>query len=87
MNFQVKFISCASFHTLALLTDGRVFAWGGSQYGKLGVDQKTGTEPIQIPFFVDNKITVKDIAAGQKHSLAVSTDGKLYSWGRASKCG
>ncbi len=70
-------------HTLALGSDGVVYAWGGNQAGQLG---NGGTTRTTTPAAVDRsgilagKRVVK-IAAGGDHSLALCEDGTLVAWG------
>lgn len=65
-------------HTIALKTDGTLWAWGKNEYGQLGdnttVDKLT---PIQI----GTATNWQSIATGINHSLAIKTDGTLWFWG------
>jgi alpha-tubulin suppressor-like RCC1 family protein len=76
-----KAISAGKFglygeHSLALKTDGTLWAWGYNQRGQLG----DGT-------LVDRTIPVKigtgftAISAGGEHSLALKANGTLWAWG------
>lgn len=40
-----------------------------------------------MEFFTKKKIKVKDVALGEFHSLALSEDGKIYSWGYGGSTG
>jgi hypothetical protein len=63
-------------HCLALADDGRVFAWGGNQFGQLGNGSTTNTgTPTVIPGVIATAIT-----AGRQHSLAIADCGVL-AWG------
>ncbi|KAK2709534.1 hypothetical protein QYM36_013262, partial [Artemia franciscana] len=67
-------------HALALTADGKVFAWGEGEDGKLGL----GTEDThESPQLVESLITkrVRDVACGSSHSAAVTSEGELYTWG------
>jgi regulator of chromosome condensation len=37
--------------------------------------------PIEIPFFSSKRIKVSLIQCGSQHNMAVSSQGKVYSWG------
>lgn len=66
--------------TLALATDGSVWAWGFNGSGVFG-DGTFVTErsiPGRVAFLTD----VADIAAGTNHAVAVKSDGSVWSWGR-----
>lgn len=64
-------------HTIALKTDGTLWAWGLNENGQLG-DNTTVNKitPTQI-----GTATWQSIAAGTQHSLAIKTDGTLWFWG------
>lgn len=66
-------------HNLALKSDGTVWAWGFNGHGQLG-DGATDTrteEPIQVSGLAN----VVRIAAGEAHSVAVKSDGTVWTWG------
>ena len=76
-------------HTLFLDANGMVYACGNAITGRLGIgdiehekwaEQYIHTPQI-IPYFMDNKIKIVDIACGDKHTLALDKDGNVYSWG------
>ncbi|XP_054162770.1 uncharacterized protein LOC128960654 [Oppia nitens] len=77
---SVKSISCGSQHTL-VLTDFGVYSFGSSRFGQLGVgnDVVFSRNPLIIDELV-NKDIVK-IECGQYHSLAITSNGKLWAWG------
>ncbi|UQZ85942.1 Regulator of chromosome condensation (RCC1) repeat protein [Paenibacillus konkukensis] len=64
--------------SLALKSDGTVWAWGDNASGKLG-DGTTAEKltPNQVPS-LNNVI---DIAAGSNHSMALKSDGTVWAWG------
>ena len=84
----VTAIAAGTRHTLALTADGRVFSWGSNQAGQLGngSGNPTATSPAAISGggLINGK-TVVAIAAGDSHSLALTSDGKAYAWGLGSQ--
>ena len=71
-------------HSLALADDGKVYAWGGNSEGELGIGSTMWSE---LPKAVDTSgalsgKTVTAIAAGQNVSFALTSDGRVFSWGR-----
>lgn len=65
-------------HTLALKSDGTVWAWGDNSSGQLGDGTKTRrTTPIKIPGL--NNVTM--VGAGGYSSFALKADGTVWSWG------
>lgn len=68
-------------HSLALRSDGTVWAWGDNSEGALG-DGTTYNE--SLPEQVSSLDGIGQIASGGAESFAVRADGTLYSWGRNS---
>ena len=65
-------------HSLALKSDGTVWAWGNNGWGQLGDGGYTRSlTPIQVPGLTN----VTAIAAGSLHNLAVKSDGTVWAWG------
>jgi hypothetical protein len=73
-------VAAGSSHALALTSGGKVYAWGAGQFGQLG---DGGTRAADVPVAVNlpSGVTVAAIAAGGDHSLALTSDGKVYAWG------
>ena len=73
-------ISAGGQHTLALLADGTVLAWGRNTEGQLGngITVPYSSTPLPVPG-VSN---VTAIAAGAWHSLALLADGTVAAWGQ-----
>lgn len=69
-------------HSLALISDGTVWAWGNNRYGQLG-DGST-IEQKRTPVQVMNVANTIRIATRGWHSLALSSDGKVFAWGNNS---
>ena len=80
--------SISNEHTVALTSDGQIYAWGRNESGQLGDGTNTAsTLPVAVrtvgtPFA--GKKAVQVVAGGWEgaHSLALGTDGTVYSWGR-----
>lgn len=74
----VKQIAAGNGHTLALMEDGTVKAWGYNAAGQLGLgDTKNRVTPTVVP----SLSSVKQIAAGSAHSLALMENGTVKAWG------
>jgi alpha-tubulin suppressor-like RCC1 family protein len=75
----VTAIATGETHSLALLSDGTVRAWGGNSDGQLG-DGSRG-EPSDVPVPVSGLSGVTAVAAGERDSLALLSDGTVVAWG------
>lgn len=73
-------------HSLVLTSEGRVYAWGSNSYGQLGSSSSSSSsEPVRVyQYGVLQGKTIIAIAAGLQHSLALSSEGKIYAWGSGS---
>ena len=89
-------ISSGTVHNLALTYDGKIFSWGSSQGGQLGLslqelESYPGFKnnyfiqsPIPVPISKSTDINIVKISCGEAHSLALTNEGKVYSWGFGS---
>lgn len=78
-------IAAGGYHSLALRSDGTVWAWGYNVYGQLGDDTTTDRRtPVQVkgPDGNGYLTNVTAIAAGPYHNLARKSDGTVWAWGR-----
>ncbi|MDD5084218.1 MAG: hypothetical protein PHT88_04825 [Candidatus Moranbacteria bacterium] len=69
-------VSAGSAFSLALKTNGDLYAFGGGQLGQLGL---TDTDGRASPTLVAGGF--KSISAGASHTLAIKSNGDLYSFG------
>jgi len=74
-------VAAGESHSLAVKSDGTVWAWGQNGSGQLG-DGTTTPYSRSTPLPVSNLTGVVSVAAGYAHSLAVKSDGTLWAWGR-----
>lgn len=76
-------VSAGGYHSLALKSDGTVWAWGYGTDGELG----NGTAPIEqsVPVQVSGLTGVTAISAGNYHNLALKSDGSVWAWGGNSE--
>jgi len=71
-------VSAGVTHTVAVRTDGTLWAWGTNEHGRLG----DGTTTLRnIPAQVGTDTTWASVSAGTEHTVAVRTDGTLWAWG------
>lgn len=71
-------IAAGNYHSLALASDGSVYAWGLNESGQAaGFDKHCG-----VPTRVWRTQDITAIRAGGHHSLALHSSGYVYAWGR-----
>lgn len=77
---RVTAITAGSYYSLAVMADGRVFAWGSNLNGQLGIGETGGSRstPVEVTGLPHDAVAV---AAGVGHSLAVMADGRVFAWG------
>jgi alpha-tubulin suppressor-like RCC1 family protein len=75
---NVTSVAAGEEHSLALLRDGTVMAWGDNHDGQLGDGT---TKDSAVPVAVNGLRNVKAISAGAQFSLALLTDGTVMAWG------
>jgi alpha-tubulin suppressor-like RCC1 family protein len=74
-----KQVSCGGYHTTAIKTDGTLWVWGRNDYGVLGDN---------TPIYRSTPVTTfaggtnwKQVASALYHTVAIKTDGTLWTWG------
>ena len=72
---------CAGFeHCIALTAEGKCYSWGTNKYGQLGIgSQKSTATPTLIESLADERVV--QICCGAYHSLALTLEGDVFSWG------
>jgi len=80
----VTHIAAGAGFSLVLKNDTTVWAWGSNSYGQLG-DNTTITRSNPIPVLgpggVGQLTGITSIAAGEMGSMALHSDGTVWSWG------
>lgn len=71
-------VAAGEDHSVAI-KNGELWTWGRNNLYQLGNNTTTDqTSPIQIATTITNWVAV---ASGLTHSLALTSDGQVYSWG------
>ena len=90
---RIASVVCSDTHALCLTSLGIVYSCGGGSDGQLGRGNVAASlntfRPIE--WFLTKSLNIVQISAGSdrlsSHSAAISADGALYTWGRATVCG
>ena len=77
---RVVAVSAGRRHSFALAADGCVWSWGCGRYGRLGHgDQQSQWQPKLVEALAGLRVVA--VSAGAFHSLALTADGSVWSWG------
>ena len=73
-------IAAGEYHSLAIGSNGKLYAWGNNANGELGNGTLTNEkDPVVVS--MPAGVTATAIAAAADSSYAIGSDGNLYSWG------
>jgi len=75
---KVIAIAAGSSHSLALKSNGAVWAWPAN-YADL--DNRSHYDPVRVNGLTSGLIKVTAISAGGSHNLAVKNNGTVWAWG------
>uniref|UniRef100_K3W722 B30.2/SPRY domain-containing protein n=1 Tax=Globisporangium ultimum (strain ATCC 200006 / CBS 805.95 / DAOM BR144) TaxID=431595 RepID=K3W722_GLOUD len=77
---EVTMVSCGLYHTIICTASGELYSCGKNDYGQLGLGH---SRQVKVPTLaaVPNEM-ICFVACGYYHSIAVSTTGRAYSFGR-----
>ncbi|KAJ6796766.1 ultraviolet-B receptor UVR8-like [Iris pallida] len=88
---NVKIVQAAigGWHCLAVDDQGRAYAWGGNEYGQCGEEpekkedgSRAPRRDIAIPQRCATKLSVRQVAAGGTHSVVLTQEGHVWTWGQ-----
>ena len=94
-NESITNYSLGGGHVVAVNSEGQLYSWGACACGQLGIDDASNTvldsegypaQPFPKQIIRLNNIKIKYVACGDAHTLAISDNGDIYSWG-GSGCG
>ena len=76
-----RYISAGESHSVGIMENGTLWAWGSNSSGQLGDGTTTQrTRPVQVGTDGD----WASVSAGRLHTVAIRTDGSLWAWGNNS---
>ncbi|KYN03844.1 RCC1 and BTB domain-containing protein 1 [Cyphomyrmex costatus] len=77
---KVVYIACGATFTIVVMDNGNVYSWGINRYGQLDVgDERDRLMPCQLNSL--KGIVIVKVACGYAHTLALTDEGNLYTWG------
>ena len=72
-------VACGHAHTMAVTTAGLVFTCGANDHGQLGLGNR---ESRHLLAQVAGPTSIAMAACGSEHSIVVSSEGRVWSWGK-----
>lgn len=82
---KIKFVGVysGSFSHFGVTKDNKVYGWGLNNYGQLAMDEEIDkvVEPRHLSS-LPSDIKIKSMAGGHHHTILLTEDGNIYSWGR-----
>lgn len=83
---RVIAIAAGQDHSLAVTRKGAVWAWGRNDVGQLG-DGTTARRARPTQTLLPHGVRAAAVSAGTSHSVAVTRNGRVISWGPARLVG
>ncbi len=78
----LRHLTCVGYQNCIGVTfDGRALTWGDYAYG--GLNPVPTVKPLAAPTWVSGPVDVKQVAVTDRTWLALSGDGRVWSWGDA----
>ncbi|XP_047062530.1 ultraviolet-B receptor UVR8-like [Lolium rigidum] len=77
---KMVLVACGWRHTITVSSSGSLYTYGWSKYGQLGHgDFEDHLVPHKVDALKDS--STSQISGGWRHTMALTSDGKLYGWG------
>ena len=74
-------VSVGAAHTIALACSGECYTWGKCHYGQLGQGEMDEDIHEPRPLVFPGGVVIREVATGESHTLAITSEGCVYSWG------
>ncbi len=72
------FVSAGAYNSCIITEDYKVYIWGANEQGQVGNHTYI---PQLLPQLILFKTCITQVQFGQKHTIALDTEGDVYTWG------
>jgi alpha-tubulin suppressor-like RCC1 family protein len=79
-------LACGDRHTFALTRSSSLYGWGWNGKEQLGIESCASLNRVSSPTLIPLPFPVNSVACGYYHSVAFTSDGKVYFWGGRDYC-
>ncbi|OMJ69936.1 hypothetical protein SteCoe_32205 [Stentor coeruleus] len=85
-NKNISYLECGAYHTAAISSLGELFTWGRGDVNQLGLPSEKllkddigqcALKPIRVKWLKN----VNSISCGEAHTIVLTTEGKIFSFG------
>ncbi|KAL1519450.1 hypothetical protein AB1Y20_022972 [Prymnesium parvum] len=81
-SYMISQLACGYRHSMVVSSSPMMtWAWGWGQHGQLGLGDWRD-ELLPQPLLSLAEVDVQKLCLGGRHSLALCSDGRVYTWGR-----
>lgn len=82
----ISALNLGSEFAFFLSEGGLAFALGTNEYGQLGLgDTESRSSPTLVAFFKEHNEKIIEVSCGNKHAIARTNVGRVYTWGLNSE--
>lgn len=77
-------------HSGVVTENGDLFTFGSGNWGVLGHGDESSVkihEPKLVEYFKNNNKKIKKVCMGDFHTIALTEEGEVYTWGFGGKPG
>mmetsp|Transcript_42309 Transcript_42309/g.62772 ORF Transcript_42309/g.62772 Transcript_42309/m.62772 type:complete len:711 (-) Transcript_42309:127-2259(-) len=79
----IKAVAAGNWHA-GVLTNQRLFLWGSNRRYQCG---RKSPSTLVVPQPLEVGVSFSKVRLGKLHSIALTTEGKVYTWGASPACG
>ena len=87
-DFEPKTVAAGGWHSACVSRSGELYCWGRGEYGRLGLGDdcrdKVVPQIVRVGTSNEGEMKFDAVSLGGSHSVALTRDGEVMSWGRNS---